>query len=128
MVLKVCLHEWLSGGVSPCQGEGRGFESRLVLLMIRKEISDGYLFFCMFKPGRAERFESFCPTSRLLHSRYECLFSIIKERLCADVAELASINGVWLKCLSLGEQIRAYEKMFKNIASLSHTCYNFAIF
>lgn len=25
------VHEWLSGGVSPCQGEGRGFESRLVL-------------------------------------------------------------------------------------------------
>ena len=25
------MHEWLSGGVSPCQGEGRGFESRLVL-------------------------------------------------------------------------------------------------
>ena len=24
--------EWLSGGVSPCQGEGRGFESRLALL------------------------------------------------------------------------------------------------
>ena len=32
-VLKVYLHlrEWLSGGVSPCQGEGRGFESRLAL-------------------------------------------------------------------------------------------------
>ena len=26
------VHECLSGGVSPCQGEGRGFESRLVLL------------------------------------------------------------------------------------------------
>ena len=26
------MHEWLSGGVSPCQGEGRGFESRLALL------------------------------------------------------------------------------------------------
>ena len=25
------MHEWLSGGVSPCQGEGRGFESRLML-------------------------------------------------------------------------------------------------
>jgi hypothetical protein len=25
------MHEWLRGGVSPCQGEGRGFESRLVL-------------------------------------------------------------------------------------------------
>ena len=22
------MHEWLSGGASPCQGEGRGFESR----------------------------------------------------------------------------------------------------
>ena len=26
------MREWLSGGVSPCQGEGRGFESRLALL------------------------------------------------------------------------------------------------
>ena len=25
------MRKWLSGGVSPCQGEGRGFESRLVL-------------------------------------------------------------------------------------------------
>ena len=25
------MHEWLSGGLSPCQGEGRGFESRLVI-------------------------------------------------------------------------------------------------
>ena len=25
------VHEWLSGRASPCQGEGRGFESRLVL-------------------------------------------------------------------------------------------------
>ena len=29
------MHEWLSGGVSPCQGEGRGFESRLVLLQLK---------------------------------------------------------------------------------------------
>ena len=26
------MREWLSGGVSPCQGEGRGFESRLALI------------------------------------------------------------------------------------------------
>ncbi len=38
VVLRVCaeerrrLREWLSGGVSPCQGEGRGFESRLALV------------------------------------------------------------------------------------------------
>ena len=31
------MHEWLSGGVSPCQGEGRGFESRLVLFLIGAE-------------------------------------------------------------------------------------------
>ena len=29
------MREWLSGGVSPCQGEGRGFESRLALNMKR---------------------------------------------------------------------------------------------
>ena len=28
------MHEWLSGVVSPCQGEGRGFESRLVLFCV----------------------------------------------------------------------------------------------
>ena len=53
------MHEWLSGGVSPCQGEGRGFESRLVLSKKceKEEISDGYLFFCMFDPAGFERFE-----------------------------------------------------------------------
>ena len=30
------MHEWLSGGASPCQGEGRGFESRLVLFIFRE--------------------------------------------------------------------------------------------
>ena len=39
------MREWLSGGVSPCQGEGRGFESRLALLSKegRKD-----LLFCAF--------------------------------------------------------------------------------
>ena len=31
------MREWLSGGVSPCQGEGRGFESRLALNENRQE-------------------------------------------------------------------------------------------
>ena len=31
-IIQYDMREWLSGGVSPCQGEGRGFESRLVLL------------------------------------------------------------------------------------------------
>ena len=53
MVLKACLHEWLSGGVSPCQGEGRGFESRLVLSMIQKRDIRWMSLFCMFKPCRA---------------------------------------------------------------------------
>ena len=42
VVLKVCVHEWLSGGVSPCQGEGRGFESRLVLFLLSFYTSNLY--------------------------------------------------------------------------------------
>ena len=44
------MHEWLSGGVSPCQGEGRGFESRLVLFCVltdkdvyKRQVVDGLL-------------------------------------------------------------------------------------
>ena len=33
------MREWLSGGVSPCQGEGRGFESRLVLFLFAEKKS-----------------------------------------------------------------------------------------
>ena len=36
------MHEWLSGGVSPCQGEGRGFESRLVLFK-ESLVNTGYI-------------------------------------------------------------------------------------
>ena len=32
------MREWLSGGVSPCQGEGRGFESRLALFLFNAGI------------------------------------------------------------------------------------------
>ena len=38
------VHEWLSGGVSPCQGEGRGFESRLVL-SVREAVENEKSFF-----------------------------------------------------------------------------------
>ena len=58
VVLKVCVHEWLSGGVSPCQGEGRGFESRLVLSMIQKRRYplDTSFFVCS-SPAGFERLE-----------------------------------------------------------------------
>ena len=32
-VLVKCMREWLSGGASPCQGEGRGFDPRLALFL-----------------------------------------------------------------------------------------------
>ena len=52
------MHEWLSGGVSPCQGEGRGFESRLVLSIIQKRRYplDTSFFLCS-SPAGLERFE-----------------------------------------------------------------------
>ena len=28
------MREWLSGGASPCQGEGRGFDPRLALVLL----------------------------------------------------------------------------------------------
>ena len=46
------MHEWLSGGVSPCQGEGRGFESRLALSQILKTIADAMVFFFVFLGSR----------------------------------------------------------------------------
>ena len=40
------MREWLSGGVSPCQGEGRGFESRLALfLLLDIYLNIGLFFF-----------------------------------------------------------------------------------
>ena len=32
------MREWLSGGASPCQGEGRGFDPRLALFLIKTEV------------------------------------------------------------------------------------------
>ena len=39
IVLHFRMREWLSGGASPSQGEGRGFESRLALIF--KKLPDG---------------------------------------------------------------------------------------
>ncbi len=40
------MREWLSGGAPPCQGGGRGFDSRLALFYCKKGISDGDALFC----------------------------------------------------------------------------------
>ena len=34
------MREWLRGGASPCQGEGRGFESRLALSFFTRKSSN----------------------------------------------------------------------------------------
>ena len=39
------MREWLSGGAPPCQGGGRGFDPRLALLFLLRDI-EGYLLFC----------------------------------------------------------------------------------
>ena len=48
-IIQYDMREWLSGGVSPCQGEGRGFESRLALfLMLRQGLKiQGSWRFCV---------------------------------------------------------------------------------
>ena len=44
--------EWLRGGASPCQGEGRGFESRLALFLfaLKSSIYAGFgVLLCLKK-------------------------------------------------------------------------------
>ena len=43
------MREWLSGGVSPCQGEGRGFESRLALFLFVRNIGRCLWTFYFYK-------------------------------------------------------------------------------
>jgi hypothetical protein len=44
------MREWLSGGVSPCQGEGRGFESRLALKKERTYAKHRFFPFYVSEP------------------------------------------------------------------------------
>ena len=49
------MREWLSGGVSPCQGEGRGFESRLALFYwLEFPESKGIPAFLLAKEGKRQ--------------------------------------------------------------------------
>ena len=34
----IFMREWLSGGASPCQGEGRGFDPRLALYFFAQKV------------------------------------------------------------------------------------------
>ena len=35
------MREWLSGGASPCQGEGRGFDPRFALFILGRNAGTG---------------------------------------------------------------------------------------
>ena len=67
------MSEWLSGGAPPCQGGGRGFESRLALFLFAAETFEtkGFpLFFALYSiyyPANAFSISaSFSSRSRLL--------------------------------------------------------------
>ncbi len=44
IVFAYTMREWLSGGASPSQGEGRGFESRLALISLLTVCQGAFLF------------------------------------------------------------------------------------
>lgn len=44
IVFAYTMREWLSGGASPSQGEGRGFESRLALISSLTVCQGTFLF------------------------------------------------------------------------------------
>ena len=58
------MHEWLSGGVSPCQGEGRGFESRLVLSVCRNYRDANGL-----KQNKGSDFRTICTSGSVVEYR-----------------------------------------------------------
>ena len=45
------MREWLSGGAPPCQGGGRGFDSRLALFFIPRK-ARGFCFLCYISTER----------------------------------------------------------------------------
>ena len=49
------------GGAQPCQGWGRGFESRLALPLNKKKISERISSFCLNEAHRASKFEVSTP-------------------------------------------------------------------
>ena len=74
------MRKWLSGGVSPCQGEGRGFESRLALVKNKNRSNDRFLFFVSasaYEPIRSVLVRSLaCRLGRrLARSTGRCAFS-----------------------------------------------------
>ena len=88
---------------------GRSATSR-ALNDTKKEISVGYLLFCMFEPCRVRK--SLPYLALVAQQIWVPLFHNLGAAVCRR-CWVGPINGVWLKCLSLGEQIRSYEKMFK---------------
>ncbi len=68
----ISMREWLSGGVSPCQGEGRGFESRLALL----------------KPPEFDQevFDLTANSSTVVQNKHACMFflNVVLERSAAS--------------------------------------------
>ena len=50
LILYIYMREWLRGGAPPCQGGGRGFESRLALFLFVGSILIFKIFrlFCIF--------------------------------------------------------------------------------
>lgn len=47
------MREWLSGGASPSQGEGRGFESRLALFLFSEDPGFAGSFIFVYKNEKA---------------------------------------------------------------------------
>ncbi len=82
------MREWLSGGVSPCQGEGRGFESRLALLLPANKITYARVaqWWSIALPRRGSRVR--IPSRALLGSNPVSRFFISRNSLV--------FQGFWL--------------------------------
>ncbi len=96
------MREWLRGGASPCQGEGRGFESRLALSFFARKSSNhagfrGFLYFPkVLDLCRNAYPKDFRRRNRISRSSFVVIeFSLMILSRCASIRKL-SISSIRL--------------------------------
>ena len=94
------MREWLSGGAPPCQGGGRGFDSRLALLLCEKRIPS-VSSFCIIKarddPEKSDLAGAICAFLRAVQG-------------CTELAARSLLTGRHVRVQTYSATARQSEK------------------
>ena len=89
-ILNFEVRKWLSGRASPCQGEGRGFESRLPL---------HFLYLAAWPSGKAEVCKTFITGSNLGAASSKILGLLNSGVFCIYILKLEHL-ALYIQCLT----------------------------